>query len=69
MQLAGAAGDILVFDVDLIHAGSLNRLGTRRRSILISYFAEPLYASYLQTRSLRGFAWTRANASNLRFFP
>ena len=54
VQLAGAAGDILVFDVDLIHAGSLNRLGTRRRSILISYFAEPLYASYLQTRSLRG---------------
>lgn len=54
VQLAGAAGDILVFDVDLIHAGSLNRLGTRRRSILISYFAEPLYASYLETRSLRG---------------
>jgi hypothetical protein len=65
VQLAGAAGDILVFDVDLIHAGSLNRLGTRRRSILISYFAEPLYASYLQTRSLRGI---RMDASE-RFEP
>lgn len=65
VQIAGAAGDILVFDVDLIHGGSLNRLGMRRRSILISYFAEPLYASYLQTRNLRGI---RMDASE-RFEP
>lgn len=64
-QLTGAAGDILVFDVDLVHAGSRNVLGTRRRSILISYFSEALYESYLQTRSMRGI---RMDASE-RFEP
>src|SRR5450830_267108 len=53
VPLSGSAGDILVFDVDLVHAGSLNAIGARRRSILISYFAEPLYASHLETVSLR----------------
>ncbi|WP_248768269.1 phytanoyl-CoA dioxygenase family protein [Pseudomonas sp. MWU12-2345] len=53
VQLSGSAGDILVFDVDLVHAGSLNIIGARRRSILISYFSEPLYASHLKTVGLR----------------
>jgi ectoine hydroxylase-related dioxygenase (phytanoyl-CoA dioxygenase family) len=53
VQLSGCAGDILVFDSDLVHAGSLNATGARRRSILISYFSEPLYASHLETASLR----------------
>ncbi len=53
LQLAGAAGDILVFDADLLHAGSLNPTGARRRSILIGYFAEPRYASHLETARLR----------------
>ena len=53
VQLAGAAGDILVFDADLLHAGSLNSTGARRRSILIGYFAEPRYASHLETAHLR----------------
>ncbi|WP_338521505.1 phytanoyl-CoA dioxygenase family protein [Pseudomonas batumici] len=53
VQLSGFAGDILVFDADLVHAGSLNPLGARRRSVLISYFSEPLYASHLETVSLR----------------
>lgn len=53
VQLSGSAGDILVFDVDLVHAGSLNSLGARRRSLLISYFSEPLYASHLETLGLR----------------
>lgn len=52
-QLAGAAGDILVFDADLLHAGSLNPSGARRRSILIGYFAEPRWASHLETAHLR----------------
>ena len=54
VQLSGSAGDILVFDVDLVHAGTLNPTGARRRSILISYRAEPLYAAHLKTANLRG---------------
>ncbi len=53
VQLSGPAGDILVFDADLVHAGSVNPTGARRRSLLISYFAEPLYASHLETVTLR----------------
>lgn len=53
VQLSGSAGDILVFDADLVHAGSLNPTGARRRSILIGYFAGPLYATHLGTVNLR----------------
>lgn len=53
VQLSGSAGDILVFDVDLLHAGSLNASGVRRRSLLISYFSESLYPSHLETLGLR----------------
>lgn len=53
VQLSGAAGDILLFDVDLVHGACRNPSGARRRSLLISYFAEPLYASQQQTASLR----------------
>ncbi len=54
LQLSGSAGDILVFDADLLHAGSLNHSGARRRSILIGYFAEHRRASHLKTAQLRG---------------
>lgn len=54
IQLSGRAGDILIFDVDLVHAGSLNLSGARRRSILISYFSANLYESHLQSMALRG---------------
>ncbi|MFJ3486833.1 phytanoyl-CoA dioxygenase family protein [Pseudomonas sp. NPDC090202] len=53
VQLAGRAGDILVFDADLIHAASLNSVGSRRRSILIGYASHALYASHLATAQLR----------------
>lgn len=54
VQLAGTAGDIFVFDADLLHAGSMNRTGARRRSILIGYFAEHRYTAHLETAQLRG---------------
>ncbi|WKE67219.1 phytanoyl-CoA dioxygenase family protein [Gallaecimonas kandeliae] len=54
VQLSGSAGDILVFDADLVHAGSLNQSGARRRAILIGYFAESLYDTHLKTAGLRG---------------
>jgi len=54
VQLSGRAGDILVFDADLVHAGSVNPTGARRRSILVCYFAEPLHATHLRTAALRG---------------
>jgi hypothetical protein len=53
VQLSGLAGDILVFDADLVHAGSLNQTGARRRTMLMTYFAEPLYASHLESAALR----------------
>jgi hypothetical protein len=54
IQLSGAAGDILVFDADLVHAACRNPTGARRRSILVGYFAEPRYAAHLETATLRG---------------
>jgi hypothetical protein len=53
VQLSGQAGDILVFDADLVHAGSLNVTGARRRSLLLTFFAAPLYESHLRTAHLR----------------
>ena len=53
VQLSGSAGDVLVFDADLVHAGGLNSTGARRRSILICYFTEQLYAAHLETAKLR----------------
>jgi ectoine hydroxylase-related dioxygenase (phytanoyl-CoA dioxygenase family) len=53
IQLSGSAGDILVFDADLVHAGSLNMTGARRRSLLMTYFAQPLYAAHQTTAPLR----------------
>ncbi|WP_323161894.1 phytanoyl-CoA dioxygenase family protein [Pseudomonas fluorescens] len=53
VQLTGSAGDILIFDADLIHAGSLNASGARRRSLLITWFSEALYSTHLETVGLR----------------
>jgi hypothetical protein len=54
IQLAGQAGDILVFDADLLHGASLHRGGPRRRSLLLGYFALPLYDAHLASAALRG---------------
>lgn len=53
LQLSGRAGDILVFDADLVHAASVNPSGLPRRTFLISYWAAPLHASHLATAELR----------------
>lgn len=53
LQPNGTAGDLLVFDSDLVHAGSLNVSGDRRRSLLVSYFAESLLAEHMKTAHLR----------------
>ena len=46
-------GAILVLDADLVHAASHNGSGARRRALLISQFAKPLYAAHLETLQLR----------------
>lgn len=49
----GRAGDILVFDADLGHGGTLNASGARRRSLLITYFAASLMADHKATAAQR----------------
>ena len=53
LQLQGKAGDILVFDADLLHAASLNHDGSRRRSLLATWFAEGLREVHTASAPLR----------------
>jgi hypothetical protein len=54
VTLAGAAGDILLFDGRLRHGATCNQSGARRRSLLASYVEAAQLEDYRTTANLRG---------------
>ena len=51
--LTGAAGDILIFDPDILHGATTNNSGAPRRSLLLLYAATALQADHRVTERLR----------------
>lgn len=52
--LSGEAGDILIFDPDVLHGATTNHSGAPRRSLLLSYAAMTLYDEHRATEAMRG---------------
>lgn len=49
----GQAGDVLVFDADMLHGATVNRSGARRRSLLLSYMPAHNRAMEASCRAVR----------------
>lgn len=52
--LTGEAGDVLIFDPDLLHGATSNASGASRRSLLLSYAVAALQAQHRESEAIRG---------------